>query len=386
MKLIWHGMSPIMRLGYGVVTREIASRIKKAGHEVIIASRTDDYNYDWNGIQVIDGKYFHALNDYINEDLSIDYTLSPQDPWEDARPFRNWVALAPLDIEFLFTDFADKIRKSKFQFCVSQHNLKEFRKFKMNPFYCPYGVNTSTYIPDISSRERFRNKNGFKNHEFVIGSIGQNMYSDRKNFTGLLRAFAYFAERHDNARLYLHTNVGKGYTSYSDFICASRGWDPWLKLLIDKFQIADKVKFVNQSRYWQHMISDEEMIETYNGIDVFCLPTKGESFGLPILEAQSCGTPVVVTNTTACPELTKYGWLIPVEEDDYQYTDTNSFCAVPRPKEIAATLEFAYDEYERGVLQKHGLQASTLVKEEYDWDFVFDKYWVPFLNFLEENK
>jgi glycosyltransferase involved in cell wall biosynthesis len=38
--------------------------------------------------------------------------------------------------------------------------------------------------------------------------------------------------------------------------------------------------------------------------DIFALPTMAEGFGLPILEAQSCGTPVLVTDFSACTELT----------------------------------------------------------------------------------
>ena len=39
------------------------------------------------------------------------------------------------------------------------------------------------------------------------------------------------------------------------------------------------------------------------GADAFCLPSLGEGFGLPALEAMACGTVVVVSDRGALPEV-----------------------------------------------------------------------------------
>ena len=59
-------------------------------------------------------------------------------------------------------------------------------------------------------------------------------------------------------------------------------------------------------------VSELTLAAIYNTFDIFTLPTRGEGFGLPILEAMSCGVPVVVTNYSAptewamgCGELVK---------------------------------------------------------------------------------
>lgn len=41
----------------------------------------------------------------------------------------------------------------------------------------------------------------------------------------------------------------------------------------------------------------------YAGADVFSLPSIAEGFGMPLLEAMACGTPVVASNSTALPEV-----------------------------------------------------------------------------------
>ena len=44
------------------------------------------------------------------------------------------------------------------------------------------------------------------------------------------------------------------------------------------------------------------MAELYSAADVFFNPSKQETFGLVSGEALACGTPLIVYNTTACPE------------------------------------------------------------------------------------
>ena len=57
--------------------------------------------------------------------------------------------------------------------------------------------------------------------------------------------------------------------------------------------------------------SKEELAELYSAADVFFNPSKQETFGLVSGEALACGTPLVVYNTTACPEfVTEYTGVI----------------------------------------------------------------------------
>ncbi len=48
--------------------------------------------------------------------------------------------------------------------------------------------------------------------------------------------------------------------------------------------------------------SKDELAELYSAADIFFNPSKQESFGLVSAEALACGTPIIVYNTTACPE------------------------------------------------------------------------------------
>lgn len=50
-------------------------------------------------------------------------------------------------------------------------------------------------------------------------------------------------------------------------------------------------------------VADEDMPVLYSGAAVFVYPSLYEGFGLPVLEAMQCGTPVVCTDNSSLPEV-----------------------------------------------------------------------------------
>jgi len=50
-------------------------------------------------------------------------------------------------------------------------------------------------------------------------------------------------------------------------------------------------------------VSDEELVALFNLAGVYCQPSYAEGFGLPVLEALACGTPVVISRTPALMEI-----------------------------------------------------------------------------------
>jgi glycosyltransferase involved in cell wall biosynthesis len=58
------------------------------------------------------------------------------------------------------------------------------------------GVDTETFKPDFEARKRFREKHGWDDNTFVVGLVGVNYTTDRKNIINLIRAFQYFHKKH----------------------------------------------------------------------------------------------------------------------------------------------------------------------------------------------
>ena len=78
--------------------------------------------------------------------------------------------------------------------------------------------------------------------------------------------------------------------------------------------------------------NQQELIKFYSAADVFYNPSLEETFGLVTAEAMACGTPAVVMNSTACPELI-------INDDCGIVLDVNS-----SPKQVANALTCAMEK------------------------------------------
>lgn len=54
---------------------------------------------------------------------------------------------------------------------------------------------------------------------------------------------------------------------------------------------------------WDGYVSDDDLVRAYQEAAVYVLPSRYEGFGLPVLEAMACGTPVVCSNRSSLPEV-----------------------------------------------------------------------------------
>lgn len=64
-----------------------------------------------------------------------------------------------------------------------------------------------------------------------------------------------------------------------------------------------KQKYPDKSIVYKGFVSEEEMVELYQNAEMFVLPSLEEGFGIPVLEAMACGTPVVCSNIGSLKEV-----------------------------------------------------------------------------------
>ncbi|GEM_PF-6828863 len=66
--------------------------------------------------------------------------------------------------------------------------------------------------------------------------------------------------------------------------------------LVAELGLTKQVRFIGS-------VDDVRLAELYRACDCFAYPSLAEGFGLPVLEAQACGAPVVTSNVTSLPEI-----------------------------------------------------------------------------------
>jgi len=71
---------------------------------------------------------------------------------------------------------------------------------------------------------------------------------------------------------------------------------PEALLLAEKLNLKDLVK-------WTGYLSDDDLVKTYQSADLLVHPSRYEGFGLQIIEAMACGTPVVTSSGGSLPEV-----------------------------------------------------------------------------------
>jgi len=374
MRILWHSVSPLASTGYGICTKELTQRIREAGHFVRIGTKHGDHKwYVIDGIEVFDGVDTLLVNQML-EDEKFDYIVTMWDIWtiHDRRqyPKEKWVASIPIDTEWISDTLKSILPNIGMPVAMSLHGKREFEAAGLKDVaYAPLGFDDKVFKPLPEARAAFRKELGLTDENFVIGTVGLNYGDDRKGFLPLLLAFKDFHTCHAESRLYLHTAANE-----RSLLAESINYHQ----VVGHLGLKDAVIWPNQADLVQGRIDSGWLAEIYNGFDVMCLPTKGEGFGLPIIEAQACGVPVITTATTTGPELCKTGWLIDVDDDDKRWIGTGCFRLEPRPSNILKALEQAHTAW-RSNLRTQMKQDARIAIGEYSWDAVWTKYWMPLL-------
>ena len=117
---------------------------------------------------------------------------------------------------------------------------------------------------------------------------------------------------------------------------------------------------------WLGYVGEDELPVFYSMAEVFIYPSIYEGFGLPVLEAMACGTPVITSDTSSLPE---------VGGDAVLYTDPNSSTKLAQQIEILCS--------DRDLQKKHselGLKRSA----NFTWQKTAEKYIQLFENLSQE--
>ncbi len=133
-----------------------------------------------------------------------------------------------------------------------------------------------------------KDRKDFSPYFLFVGTV-----QPRKNLERVIRAFSKIKDK----------NL---------LIAGQKGWlSDEIYKLPKKLDIEEKVKFLGY-------VPEKQLPALYSGAIALVFPSLFEGFGLPILEAQACGCPVITSNVSSMPEVAGKGALLvdPYSVDD----------------------------------------------------------------------
>ena len=320
---IW-GVDPRVTTAYGQQCGLLALELRKLGYTVSIAAigaKLKDQGRPWKSIPVrfVGGRGTHggdvlgpvarqfkadlvlmlfdsfmmdarAVNALTLEGTAVAYWC-PVDAFNMADGglpllYQGMLALAPRAVPIAMSRFGERM----------------FRHDGHDPLYVPHMIDTDVFRPAVTNdedREYMRWAHGIPADAFVITMCAANSERFRKNFPGQFDAFR--RARRDNWLLLVHSYCRPDHD----------GWD--LEWLAGKFGIADQVRFADPDRISKGSYTQQDLAAWYNLGDLHTQCTLAEGFGIPLIEAQACGLPVVTTDGSAMRELCGTGWIVPGE-------------------------------------------------------------------------
>jgi len=376
MRILLTGNSPFNGTGYGVQPAQLAVYLKQLGHEPAIFAYygLSGSKIEWNGIPV----YPNPADDYgakwaeqVYDHFKADCLITLVDVWvlDKQSPKPKFFPWFPCDHEPMPPNVYKVLSTHPGIYkpiAMSRFGERETKRLGIDCFYAPHMINCNVFRPDEEIRKLQREKIGWGD-KFVIGSVGTNV-RERKNWTAMFLALSKFRRYHDNVMMYCHTNPTE-----------SRGRN--LQALRENLMIQDITRFPSLTEMLLVGIPDITMNNMYNSLDVYLQPSKGEGFGIPIIEAQSAGVPVIVSNNTAMPELCGGGWLL--KDMRPQFDEQSSWEGEANPDEIVEYLEEAYQEKKSGKLAERKIMARKKALE-YDCAAVMENHWKPILKEIEK--
>jgi len=393
-KILYYGMSPFVPSGYGRTTRELVFRLRKFfeidinayygfTHSVI------NLNTPYGSIKLIGNS---VGNSYWDPSLPLtaknyDIVLTHMDQWiiynylmEISKPMVHWLVhdhepLSPVLIALLSSANVAKVvpmtnwsRKVILRDCglIDREKVAE-------PI--PLGVDVEKFNPSFrrkASKEELVKALGFNCEcEFMVGTVAVN-YSIRELIPTMMEAFAIFTkETKAKACYYIHATPKRlNPESYDlalikDTICDKYGLN-WERI---RFKAKD--------------LTDEELAQVYNTMDVHLLTIMGGSFEMPIIEAGACETPTITTDFSAMPEIVGYGERgLVVKPSAYLWVQAlSSKYAMVNAKDVAEALRIYYEDEK--LRKHHGRKMREWVLKNCTWDIVAEK-WVKLLLDVEE--
>ena len=370
LRILWHSNSAWTPTGYGNQTALITQGIHKAGFPIAISSY---YGLE-GGILNMGGILCYPKiastwgEDSMvshGQDFKADIVITLMDIWPlNTALFKDkikWISYTPVDHDEVPPPVLVRARDAYRVIAYSKHGQEAFKRKGIDAHYIPHCIDTKIFYP--RDKKESRKIFNIPEDSYCVGMVAQNKsLPSRKAFQQALEAFSLFAKNKPRARLYLHTIMG-----------TEQGGMNLIEYCM-KLGIMDKI--IHTSPYmYLYKLTPEDLAKLYSSFDVLLAVAMGEGFGIPIIESQSCGIPVITSSWTSMKELCGSGLM--VESSEKWWTPLAAYQFHPKMESILEALEKLYNS-DAKIYKKKAVDFA----KSYDVDIVMRDYWVPYLNSL----
>lgn len=380
--------------GYGVQGRSLLPRLAELPQ---FGGRENIANFAWYGLQggmhSVDGFTVYPCFDdpYGNDVLGAhsahfgaNVVISLIDVWvlhqaaEKVKPalFCPWL---PIDHDPVPEQFLHALQGAFLPLTYSKWGQRMLADAGVPNEYIPHGIETSVYRVHENRDDVRKFKKWLTGDEdtFLCAMVAANKgFPDRKWFQGQLEVFRDFAkpkiEDGKKVKLYIHS-----------LPTAAHGGIPF-DVLTKRLGLEGKIIFP-QPYLYRLGYPPQHLANVYNAADVLLAASMSEGFGIPIIEAQAAGCPVITTNFSAMPELLRWGHLVDVQ--DMVLTGMMSYQALPSKSSMLDKLERLYDSWllcgGDWPMSKR-IETQNAIHAEYSWDSIVRDQWAPLMVRLAE--
>ena len=387
MRILISSHIPIDKTGYGVQTLNMARMFTKMGHSIVIIGWNmkipNIRKYNFTEISIMLGGNFNIEKQILsNEDrnllMTMDYypALDSKYPVyiNDTQRFEQLLDEENIDIIIFHQDiyplqFQQKLTR-KTICCLPVHyqpidyiTAKSLQNMDINIGLCDFGVETIQkcskapcvkiplslnselmYYDTEHSKDYYRDLFNLPKDKFICLIVSNNSEpSNRKAFDIQIDAFKYLLSKHKDVYLYLHTQIidGLDLTLYLNSIPSQH------------------YSYVDQTKYKGAHFSQNDMGNLFRACDVLLFASKSEGFGIPLIEAQACGCPVLTNNFSSMKELTHNGICCEPLKKIYN-KEFKSYWSMPSLKKVQKGLIqiYKWTPAERENYQKLGIQFT----------------------------
>lgn len=379
MHILWHSNAPWVATGYGVQTGLFARRMARDGHHVGVSAF---YGLQGSALMWEDGitcypALFHGYGLDVwdahaqrhgGDDTVI---LSLIDAWVLERPKHWWAGWLPVDHEPCPPPVLAKAASMDLAIAMSRFGQAMLAQGGVDAAYVPHGFDPATFYRDVELGQRCRDEWGVPAaaHLTVVVAANKGGWPSRKNLPNQLEGWARFAHGRPDAYLYMHSYPGTdGQMGSCNLVEQAHA-----------LGVVDRVRFIDPMRSVLGTPPDY-MRGVYSAADVLANVSMGEGFGVPMLEAQACGTPVITGRWTAQAEVVGAGIFVEKDEAQTFWSPQAARMWIAGPAVIAAALDAAYQA--RG--DDRAVAAALRHAEAYEADRVYADYWRPVLERIAE--